>query len=152
MWVSQSKEGAFVVRKRFRVLSCFLAVLVLFTVTAHAVSNHKHTLRTIPSYEYEQKSAENHTVTKWLNTYCADASCGYEYKEPQGRSLQPHTFSAWSWTGSSYHSGSLHYYLYQKTCVSCRYAETEWRSATCPGGKNGNCIYPNSVPTETEKE
>ena len=147
---NQLRKGGLIMKRTLRVLSCFLAVLILSTVTAYADNNHKHTLRTITSYEYEEKNPDQHTVIKWLNTYCADASCGYEYKEQLSRSLQAHTFSGWTWTGNSYHSGSLHYYLYQKTCVSCKYVETEWRSASCPGGNNGGCVYPNSVPNVKE--
>ncbi len=54
--------------------------------------------------------------------------------------LESHTIPPFSYSGTNYHSGTMHYFLYTATCSFCGGTVSNWISGLCPG--NGHCIAP----------
>ena len=86
----------------------------------------------------------------------------YEYVDSNGKTIkyddliykysEGHKFSDEKYSWQEYHSGSLHYGYYTKTCEECNYIKGEWHSWPCRGGNGIGCILPQRVKPSNEIE
>lgn len=73
------------------------------------------------------------------------STCGATYMGNKITATEDHSYSGWSWTGQNYHDGTLHRFLYARTCSICNHSQQDWRSKSCPGSSAGNCPMPYSL-------
>mgnify|MGYP000163848013 CR=1 FL=1 len=93
-------------------------------------------------------STYEHTL-QTTKAFCCNTCNAIFYRVTETKEY--HSMSGYSYTGNNYHSGTKHYFQYERHCTTsgCGHTETKWRSANCSGG---NHILPLSIQPIAEIE